>query len=159
MFKTHATLLGAVGLMVGPMAERAAAAPPAPCPGEVTLVSQSNVEVSVYGSRIVTEFDFTAVHTLCLRDGTVIDDAGQVGHLWMTQQEDGSGIVKFSSTVSHDGGQLSGNGAGQMDANGVISGRVWVNGGTGPLAGTTGHGWFRSTSPVTFEDVVWYSFH
>lgn len=158
MPKSARIVLAAIAMFLGLGVGRAGAAPPVECQGTVTLLSQSNIEVTALGSRTITEFDYTANHTLCLRDGTVVD-ATQTGHLKLNQRVDGTGTVTFRSVVAHDAGTFRGDGTGQIDADGVISGRARVHSGTGSLAGTTGHGWFRSTGPGTFEDVIWYSFH
>jgi hypothetical protein len=158
MRKTTAALLAAVGLVASPIVDHADAATVMRCPGKVTIVSQSNIEFRVRRELTITEFDYTALHTLCLPDGVVVDDAHQAGHLTIRQRTDGSGTVSFISTVTYGDGSLIGIGDGRISDDGVISGRVVVPGGTGTFAGTTGHGWFRSTDGVTFENEAWYRF-
>ena len=158
MRKMTTALLAAAGLMAGPTVGHADAAAVVDCPGKVTIVSRSNIEVHVRRELTITEFDYTALHTPCLPDGVVVNDAHQAGHLSLTQRSDGSGTVSFVSTVTYGDGSLIGIGHGRISRDGVISGRVVVPSGTGTFAGTTGHGWFRSTDGVTFENEAWYRF-
>ena len=158
MRKMTLALLAAAGLVAGPIVDHAEAATVVRCPGKVTIVGQSNIEVRVRRELTITEFDYTALHTLCLPDGVVVDDADQAGHLLIRQRSDGSGTVSFVSTVTYGDGSLIGIGHGQISSHGVISGRVVVPGGTGTFAGTTGHGRFRSTDGITFENEAWYRF-
>src|SRR5262245_32722670 len=157
MRRSRAALLAiSAGLTLGPSFGAAEAATLIECRGTVTILSQSNVEVAHRGQLTVTEFDYTARDTVCLADGSVVDGV-QTGHLQLRLGSDGSGTMRFVSTLIYRDGRLLGVGHGWIDQGGTARGVV-VASGAGAFAGVTAVGTFRSTSPITFQNTVWYLF-
>src|SRR5215210_4636335 len=147
---THA--LTATMVMVAALfsLEAPAAAQPhtALCVGTATLDPPTNYTSSARRGVLIESFDFTGVHDLCLADGTVVF-ATLAGHLTQISRADGTGSILVRQTMSIPSGTLESMvrvrfSPTSFDAN------AFVFGGTGELAGVTGHGTTAPTGPHTF---------
>jgi hypothetical protein len=128
----------------------------ATCIGTATLGPPTNYTSSERGGVKIERFDFTGVHDLCLADGTVVV-ATLAGHLTQVTRDDGSGSIFVRQTMSIPTGSLESIvrvrfSPTSFDANALVFG------GTGELAGISGHGTTAPTGPNTFLSRVVYRY-
>lgn len=133
----------------------AAAAAPIPCAGNVQITGVTNQQVWQAGPNTFVSFGFTALHDLCLADGSVVVAAVE-GTLWQRIGGDGSMNLRFDEVATYGGGTLAYRGEASLNESGWHASVRTVGNGTGVLSGIHGQGTFWPTSPSSFGDVISY---
>lgn len=134
----------------------AATADSRPCIGTAALSEPLNVSVRTAQDVTVTTWDFTGTHDLCLADGTVVL-ATVAGHLTEVRRPDGSAVLVVHETMSIPTGTLDAHIVARTTPT-SFDATAHAFGGTGELAGVTGHGTTIPTGPATFRSEMVYRY-
>ena len=149
---TAATMVMALSLAM----PSAAKADTRPCIGSAALSEPLNVSVRTSHGGTVTTWDFVGNHDLCLADGTVIV-ATVAGHLTEVRRPDGSAVLVVRETMSIPTGTLDAHIVARTTPT-SFDATAHAFGGTGELAGVTGHGTTIPTGPGTFRSEMVYRY-
>ncbi len=128
----------------------------ATCVGTTTLGPPMNYSSTAVGKMVVAKWDFTGAHDLCLADGTVVR-ATMTGDLTLTTRDDGTGRVAVRHSLAIPGGTLEGTVHTRFSPT-SFDAKVHAFGGSGVLAGMSGHGTTVMTGPNTFNDTMVYRY-
>ena len=142
-------------LAVTVLALTATASSPEPCSGTILLTGMSNFQVRQVDSQTFVEFDFTALHDICLADHSEVTGAS-AGHLLQRTSVNGDLDLHFNEILSYGGGTLGYRGEASLRGDNWQSQVMTVGEGTGPLSGIHGEGTFWFTGSTSLEDVINY---
>lgn len=126
------------------------------CVGLATLSEPHNVTVRTAHDVTVTTWDFTGTHDLCLADGTVVL-ATVAGHVTEVRRNDESAVLVVRETMSIPTGTLDALIVARTTPT-SFEATAHAFGGTGELAGVTGHGTTTPTGPGTFRSEIVYRY-
>lgn len=157
---TRQALGAAIGVAVAALAVAPATASAennkAVCIGITTIGAPTNFSSTPLGAWTVEEFDFTGIHDICLEDGSVVAGT-MVGHIKRFVDAEGAGHLVVHETVSIPGGTIEGTVRTSFSET-TFDARVHVLGGTGVLAGVSGHGVTEPVGPNTFLSNIVYKY-
>lgn len=126
------------------------------CIGSATIGAPIDLTTRTADGVTVEMWEFTGTHDVCLADGTVVV-ATVTGDVTQIRKDDGTSLLVVRETLSIPTGTVDALVLARTTPT-SFEADVRLFGGTGELAGVTGHGTTMPTGPGSFRSEIVYRY-